>query len=71
MMDLMTDIVDETIKKLKEDEQFENWSDEKFSRLKTLLTTKLLDTEEDTEKLADAFLELVMEEDVSVAKEKN
>ena len=68
-MDLAGEIADATIEKLKEEEQFANWSDEKFSRLRTLLTMpRPLDTEEEIEEFTDAFLELLTEEDVPIGK---
>jgi len=61
-MDLMGAIADTTIERLKKDKRFENWSDEKFSRLRDIMTVEL-DTEEDAEKLVDTLSELLMEED--------
>lgn len=62
-MDITGEIADATIEKLKKEKQFENWSDERFSRLRVILTTKTLGSDEDIEKIGDALLELITEGD--------
>ena len=61
-MDLMGEIADATIERLKTDKDFENWTDERFSKLKNLLTSKILDTEEAIEEYANELMSIVMEE---------
>lgn len=70
-MDIMGDIADETIERLKKEEQFSNWSDERFAELRALLTTDLSDTEEAMEEYTRAISDLLTrEDDVSVDEKK-
>jgi len=62
-MDLAGEIADATIERLKKEERFSHWSDERFSELRALLTTDLSDTEEAMEEYAQAISDLLTRED--------
>jgi len=62
-MDIVGEIADATIRGLKKEKQFANWSDERFSELRALLTTDFPDTAEAMGEYVQAISDLLTRED--------
>ena len=59
-MNLMKIIADATIERLKKDEQFKDWSEEKFEELRELLSSDLPTTKEGVEQHMEAMTRLLI-----------